>query len=93
MIATTVINTNNLKKQETNWTSLAMEVRSDIIFSVGNVIIMYINHAHFTHLEPLVPLLDGGLVVWRVRFEEVHVLLSEFVFTNEAAHFDFCNKQ
>lgn len=40
------------------------------------------------YLEPLIPLFDSGLVVRCVGFEEVHVLFSKFVFTNEAAHSD-----
>lgn len=50
-----------------------------------------------THFESFVPLFDGGLVVSRVRLEEVHVLLAELVLAPEAAHFVAsginCNKQ
>lgn len=39
-----------------------------------------------SYLESLVPLFDGGLVVWRMRLQEVHIFFGEFIFTHEATH-------
>jgi len=40
-------------------------------------------------LEPLVPLLDGGLIISGVRLEEVHVLLGQLVLAAETPHVVF----
>lgn len=41
-----------------------------------------------SHLEALVPLLDGGLVVAGVRLEELHVFFGQFFFAPETPHLD-----
>jgi hypothetical protein len=41
-----------------------------------------------SHLEALIPLLDGGLVVAGVRFEELHVFFGQFFFAPETPHRD-----
>lgn len=45
------------------------------------------------YLEALVPFLDGGFIIRRVGFEEIHILLRQLVLTHKTTHFNSVNNK